>query len=160
MLKTWRLAWFACIATLIVTLAAADAGPTVTPIPAPSGGIVLAKLGLGSMSKEERKNLWKMVDEYATVDALEEFCGKKLNLQRRAWRAVAACVEVKSLRRVLAVFRKKKSEYLKAWESLHGEEERKKLVCENFSAKLKEYARIMSGQITEAANMCRNCFFC
>ena len=27
--------------------------------------------------------------QYATVDALQEFCGKKLNLQRRAWRAVA-----------------------------------------------------------------------
>lgn len=160
MLRIWQLAWFAGIASLVVALAAAQAAPTVAPIPAPAGGIVLAKLGLGSMSREERKNLWKMVDEYATVDALEEFCGEKLNLQRRAWRAVAACVEVKSLRRVLAVFRRKKSEYLKAWETLHGEEEKKKVVCENFRVKLKEYARIMSGQIAEAANMCRNCFFC
>jgi hypothetical protein len=155
MLKIWQLAWLACFASLIVAFAAAQ-----TPPPPPAGGIVLAKLGLNSMSKEERKNLWKMVDEYATVDALQEFCGKKLNLQRRAWRAVAACVEVKSLRRVFSAFRNKKSEYLKAWETLHGEEEQKKVVCERFSKKLKEYARIMSGQITEAANMCRNCFFC
>jgi hypothetical protein len=160
MLKIWQLAWLACFASLIVAFAAAQAGPAVTPPPPPAGGIVLAKLGLNSMSKEERKNLWKMVDEYATVDALQEFCGKKLNLQRRAWRAVAACVEVKSLRRVFSAFRNKKSEYLKAWETLHGEEEQKKVVCERFSKKLKEYARIMSGQITEAANMCRNCFFC
>jgi hypothetical protein len=160
MLKMWPLAWFARIASLIIVLAAAQAGPMVAPIEAPAAGIVLAKLGLDSMSQEERKNLWKMVDEYATVDALEEFCGKKLNLQRRAWRAVAACVEVKSLRRVFSAFRNKKAEYLKAWETLHGAEEQKKLVCERFSVKLKEYTRIMNGQIAEAAKMCSNCFFC
>lgn len=123
-------------------------------------GIVPVKLGLDSMKKTDRENLWRMVDEYATVDALQEFCGNKLNLQRRAWRAVAACVEVSSLRRVLSVFRTKKAEYLKAWETLHGEEERKKLVCERFKTKLGEYSRIISGQINEAASMCRNCFFC
>jgi hypothetical protein len=160
MLKIWRLAWLARIASLVVVLTAAQAGPAVAPIQGPAEGVVLAKLGLGSMSKEERKNLWKMVDEYATVDALEEFCGKKLNLRRRAWRAVAACVEVKSLRRVFSVFGKKKAEYLKAWNDLHGEEEKKKVLCERFKVKLNEYARIMSGQIAEAANMCRNCFFC
>jgi hypothetical protein len=33
-------------------------------------------------------------------------------------------------------------------------------VCERFKLKLVEYSRIMSGQISEAATMCRNCFFC
>jgi len=126
----------------------------------PAGGIVRVKLGLKSMSKTERSNLWKMVDQYATVDALQEFCGTNLHLQRRAWRAVAACVETRSLRRVFSVFRKKKAEYLKAWETLHGEEERKKEVCKRFKVKLSEYARIIRGQIAEAASMCRNCFFC
>lgn len=158
-----HLGWFALTAYLFFALTAASAGPlavTGSRVAPVKGSIVLAKLGLSSMSREERKNLWKMVDEYATVDALQEFCGKKLNLQRRAWRAVAACVEVKSLRRVLRVFRSKKAKYLKAWEELHGEPERKEALCKQFKVKLREYARIMSGQIAEAANMCRNCFFC
>jgi hypothetical protein len=135
-------------------LAMAHAGP------APIVGVEPVKLGLESMSKTERDDLWKRVDEYATVDALQEFCGKNLNLQRRAWSAVGTCVEVKSFRRVLSVFRTKKAGYLKAWNDLHGEEKHKKEVCEHFKAKLGEYARIISSQIAEAAKMCSNCFFC
>ena len=33
-------------------------------------------------------------------------------------------------------------------------------VCERFKTKLTEYTKIMSGQIAQAANACRNCFFC
>jgi hypothetical protein len=127
---------------------------------APTAVIVPVKLGLDSLSTTDRANLWKMVDEYATVDALQDFCGIKLNLKRRAWRAVSSCVEVKSLRRVFSVFAKKKADYLKAWQTLHGEEAQKKLVCDGFKVKLGEYAKIISGQIAEAASMCRNCFFC
>ena len=148
---------FACLAAvacLIVAVAGARAGG------APPDGIVEVKLGLNSMSKTDRANLWKLVDEYATVDALQEFCGTNLNLQRRAWRAVATCVEAASLKRVFSTFRTKKAEYLKAWETLHGEPEKKKLVCERFKGKLVQYAKVMSGQIAEAASMCRNCFFC
>ena len=134
--------------------------PIMAPATAPTANVIPVKLGLSFMSKAETANLWKMVDEYATVDALQEFCGNKLNLQRRAWRAVAACVEAPSLRKVLAVFNQKKADYLKAWQTIHGDEERKKLVCERFKAKLGEYSKIISGQISEAATMCRNCLFC
>ncbi len=144
----------ALVACMGIALASARAD---TAAPA---GIVQVKLGFDAMSKEERANLWKMVDQYATVDALQEFCGKNLNLQRRAWRAVGACVERNAMKRVFSVFRKKKSEYLKAWQELHGEPDAKKKLCEQFQVKLGEYAKIMSGQISEAAKMCSNCFFC
>ncbi len=146
--------WCASVAFVVIALTAARAQDVPPP------GIVQVKLGFDAMSKEERENLWKMVDQYATVDALQEFCGKKLNLQRRAWRAVGACVERRALKRVFSVFRTKKAEYLKAWEELHGEPEKKKALCEQFRLKLIEYSKIMSGQISEAATMCRNCFFC
>jgi hypothetical protein len=149
-----QLGWCALLAFLGIALAATRADT------APPAGIVQVKLGFDAMSKEERANLWKMVDQYATVDALQEFCGKKLNLQRRAWRAVSGCVDPKALRRVFSVFRTKKAEYLKAWEDLHGEPEKKKALCDQFRVKLVEYSKIMSGQISEAATMCRNCFFC
>lgn len=142
------------IAVLACVLAFSNAGR------ADIAHIVPVKLGLQDMSKTERANLWKMVDEYATVEALQQFCGKKANIHRRAWNAVAACVELSSLRRVLRTFNSKKAKYLKAWEDLYGEEEKQKEVCTRFKSKLVEYTKIMNGQINEAANMCRNCFFC
>lgn len=145
------------LAALCLIAGAATAGHSSPPDPS---GIVLIKLGIKDMSKTEQANLWKLVDEYATVDALQEFCGTKLNLQRRAWTAVATCVEPTSLRQVFGKFKTKKAEYLKQWETLHGEAEAKKSVCERFKGKLGEYSKIMSGQINQAATACRNCFFC
>lgn len=144
-------------AALYLAPSAAVAGQSRPPDPA---GIVLVKLGIKDMSKTEQTNLWKLVDEYATVDALQEFCGTKLNLQRRAWVAVATCVEPTSLRQVFGKFKTKKAEYLKQWQTLHGEAEAKKSVCERFKGKLTEYSKIMSTQINQAATACRNCFFC
>lgn len=145
------------LAALCLLAGAAAAGQSSVPDPS---GIVLVKLGIKDMSKTEQANLWKLVDEYATVDALQEFCGTKLNLQRRAWIAVSSCVEPTSLKQVFGKFRNKKAEYLKQWQTLHGEAEAKKAVCERFKPKLAEYSKIMSGQINQAATACRNCFFC
>lgn len=151
-----RSGWLVAACCIALAGAAVAAQPSSQQQP----GIVLVKLGIGDMSKAEQANLWKLVDEYATVDALQEFCGTKLNLQRRAWLAVSACVDPASLRKVFAKFRTKKGEYLKQWETLHGQPEAKKAVCERFKTKLGEYSKIMSGQINEAATACRNCFFC
>ncbi len=153
MLKVRHLRWL----TAIAFAAAAFAGGASI---AQSGRIEPVKLGFDAMSKADRTNLWKMVDEYATVDALQEFCGTKLYLQRRALSAVGSCVEGTALRKVFAAFRTKKAEYLKAWETLHGEPEHKKEVCARFKTKLAEYTKIMTGQIAQAAAACRNCFFC
>lgn len=118
------------------------------------------KLGLNSMNKTDRATLWRRVDEYATVDALQEFCGRKLNLQRRTWAAVSPCVEVTSLRKVAAVFRAKKAEYIKGWETAHGEPEKKKALCETWRPKLVEYAKVIDAHIAEARSMCNACIFC
>ena len=150
----------AAAAYLALAVGAHSVPSPATSASAPLTNVVPVKLGFGYMGKAETADLWKRVDEYATVDALQEFCGNKLNLQRRAWRAVSACIEVPALRKVLAVFNQKKADYLKAWQTIHGEEERKKLVCERFKTKLAEYSKIISGQLSEAATMCRNCLFC
>jgi hypothetical protein len=90
----------ACLALAGAALAA-QASDDLKP------GIVLAKVGIADMTKTQQADLWKLVDEYATVDALQEFCGTKLNLQRRAWRAVGTCVEPTSLRKVIGTFKTK-----------------------------------------------------
>jgi len=151
--------WAVATALVLAGAAAAVQLPVQTSVRVPSS-IRLVKLGIADMSKAEQANLWKLVDEYATVDALQEFCGTKLNLQRRAWRAVATCVEPTSLKKVFGTFKTKKDGYLKQWETLHGQPDAKKAVCDRFKSKLGEYSKIMSGQINEAATACRNCFFC
>lgn len=123
-------------------------------------GLVEVKLGINSMSKTDQATLWRRVDEYATVDALLEFCGRKLNLQRRTWAAVSPCVEVRSLRKVAAVFRAKKTEHVKAWEVAFAEPEKKTAMCESQKPKLAEYTRILNAHISEAASMCSACIFC
>lgn len=119
-----------------------------------------AKIGLDSITKAERAKVWQRVDEYATVDALLEFCGRKLDLQRRAWNAVSPCVEVRSLRKVAAAFRAKKTEYLKAWETAFSEPDKKKALCEAQKPQLVEYTRILDAHISEATSLCSACIFC
>jgi len=161
MLKSRHLHWLAAAAFIYAACAAGAAAAFVAGASiAQHSRIEPVKLGFDSMSKADQANLWKMVDEYATVDALQEFCGTKLYLQRRALSAVGTCVEGAALRKVFSAFRTKKAEYLKAWETLHGEPEHKKEVCERFKSKLAEYTKIMSAQIGQAASACRNCFFC
>lgn len=123
-------------------------------------GLIEVKMGINSMSAADRTKLWKRVDEYASVDALQEFCGKKLNLQRRTWKAISPCIETPSLQKVTAIFRSKKAKYLKEWETLHGEPEKKKALCAQWKPKLTEYASIITKQIAEAQSMCNACFIC
>jgi len=152
---TYRGGWASGV--LLVLIAAAGlawAGDDVAP------GLVEVKMGIDSLSKTDRQTLWRRVDEYATVDALQEFCGRKLNLQRRTWAAVSPCVELTSLRKVAAVFRAKKAEYVKGWEKAHGDPEKKKTLCATWQTKLAEYARLIDSHISEAATMCSACLFC
>ncbi|WP_295558217.1 hypothetical protein [uncultured Hyphomicrobium sp.] len=123
-------------------------------------GLVEVKMGLESITKEQRTELWRRVDEYATVDALLDFCGKKLSLQKRTWAAVSPCVEVTSLRKVASVFRSKKAEYVKAWETAFADPEKKKTLCDSQKPKLAEYTRILDAHIAEARSMCDACLFC
>jgi hypothetical protein len=151
------LCWLAAAAALIVVLG--PAAP-VTAYDAAAPAIVPVKMGIKSLNKADQATLWRRVDEYASVDALLDFCGKKLNLQRRTWRAVAPCVEVKSLRRVASVFRSKKSTYVKAWEAAYGDADKKKVLCDSYKSKFPEYIRILDAHIKEATQMCDACLWC
>lgn len=123
-------------------------------------GLVKVKMGISSLNSADRTNLWKRVDDWATADSLLEFCGRKLNIYRRAWNAVTACVETPSLRKVGTVFRAKKASYIKILEGNYPDAEKKKVFCDGFATRLTEYARIINAQIAEADGMCKACLFC
>jgi len=146
--------------TLVLAIATLAAAFGLARAADPTPGLVEVKMGINSLNKTDRDTLWRRVDEYATVDALLEFCGRKLNLQRRTWAAVAPCVEVTSLRKVASVFRAKKTEYVKAWETAFAEPEKKKTLCDSQKPKLAEYTKILDAHIAEAASMCSACIFC
>jgi hypothetical protein len=122
--------------------------------------LVPVKLGLYTLSLADRASLWKRVDEWATADSLLDFCGTKLNIYVRAWKAVTACVDTPSLRKVGTVFRAKRSNYLKILQTKYAEAEQKKAFCDGLGPQLKEYARIINLQIAEADGMCRACLWC
>ncbi len=148
------------LALCTLTVCALAAAATFARAGNENPALIEVKLGLNTMNKTDRATLWRRVDEYATVDALQEFCGRKLNLQRRTWAAVSPCVEVSSLRKVAAVFRTKKSEYIKGWETAHGDPEKKKALCDTWRPKLLEYQKVLDAHISEAATMCSACLFC
>jgi hypothetical protein len=155
-----RVGLAAALVALSIAVAMAAAGPSRATDHDAHPLLTEVKLGIGGMNKADRATLWRRVDEYATVDALQEFCGRKLNLQRRTWAAVSPCVEVASLRKVAAVFRTKKAEYIKGWETAHGEPDKKKALCDTWRPKLIEYAKVLDAHIAEARSMCNACLFC
>lgn len=157
MLGNLNVRWLAAAATVIAALGLAKA---LANDNSQNAALVPVKMGISSLSKEDQVVLWRRVDEYATVDALLEFCGRKLNLQRRTWTVVAPCVEVSSLRKVANVFRAKKSTYVKAWETAFADPEKKKTMCEAQKPKLVEYIKILDAHIKEADTMCSACLFC
>lgn len=122
--------------------------------------LTLAKVNIQTLSRSEQVNLWKRVDDWATADSLLEFCGTRLNVYKRGWNAVTACVETQDLRKVGHIFRSKKSSYIKILEGNYPDAEKKKAFCDGFAPRLKDYARIINAQIAEAKSMCDACLWC
>lgn len=136
------------ILLMLLTLTAATASPAE------------AKMGISSLSRADQVTLWKRVDEWATADSLLDFCGTKMNIFQRGWKAVTACVETPSLRKVGNIFRSKKGSYLKILEGNYPDAEKKKAFCDGLGPKLKDYQRIINAQIDEARGMCDACLWC
>lgn len=120
----------------------------------------VAKMGVSSLSAADQVTLWRRVDEWATADSLLDFCGTKMNIFQRGWKAVTACVETPSLRKVGNIFRSKKGSYLKILEGNYPDAEKKKAFCSGLGSKLKDYQRIINAQIEEARGMCDACLWC
>ena len=146
-----RLSLVACILALAVGSPAGRAQ---------DGELIPVKLGLNTMNATDRATLWKRVDDWATADSLLEFCGRKMNIYGRGWKAVSACIETPSLRKVGTIFRAKKNSYLKILDGNYPGPEKKKAFCDGLAPQLKEYTRIINAQIAEADGMCRACLFC
>jgi len=157
MLRNLSLRGLAALTILVVGLGLVQAQADAA---SEGGSLVLVKMGISSLTKAQQVDLWRRLDRYAEMDAVLDFCGRKLSLQRRTWSAVAPCVDIASLRRVASAFRSKKARYVADLETAYPEPEKKAVLCESFKPKFPELIRVLDAHIAEATTMCSACLWC
>ena len=112
-----------------------------------------AKVGLSYISAKERKELFKLVDQYARAEAVMMVCSKSTRLESRVFRAARPCVTKKALGRIRWYYRKRLSSHKTAVV---------KEACTLPSVK-KAVPRIRSAVsklVAQIHKTCSMCFFC
>jgi hypothetical protein len=117
--------------------------------------VILAKVGLDWLSKEQQQQLWRRVEVYADMESFANFCGRPSQIERRVVSAVRPCIAPASLQQVVGFFRKKlteKNERITADPTICEEPRIKNLVKEIHSS--------IDKLVAEVARMCKSCFIC
>jgi hypothetical protein len=117
--------------------------------------VILAKVGLDWLNKEQQQQLWKRVDIYADMESFANFCGRPSHIERRVLSAVRPCIEPASLHQVVSRFRRKlheRNEKITADPSICEEQRIKNLVKEIHSS--------IDKLVTEVTRMCNSCIIC
>ncbi len=117
--------------------------------------VILAKVGLDWLSKEQQQQLWKRVELYADMESFANFCGRPSQIERRVISAVKPCITPVSLQQVISHFRKKLSEK-------NGTITADKSICEEQRIKtlVKEIHTTIDKLVTEVTRMCKSCIIC
>jgi hypothetical protein len=126
-------------------------GPSV----AARDDVILAKLGLDWLSKEQQQQLWKRVELYADMESFANFCGRPSQIERRVINAVKPCITPVSLQQVIAHFRKKLTEK-------NGTITADRSICEEQRIKnlVREIHTTIDKLVTEVTQMCKSCIIC
>jgi hypothetical protein len=117
--------------------------------------VILAKVGLDWLSKDQQQKLWQRVELYAHMESFANFCGRPSQIERRVVNAVKACITPTSLQQVVVFFRKKlneRNEAISADPSICEETRMKNLVREIHTS--------VDKLVAEVARMCKSCLFC
>lgn len=139
------------IGLVALVLGCVALGPSV----AARDDVILAKLGLDWLSKEQQQQLWKRVELYADMESFANFCGRPSQIERRVINAVKPCITPVSLQQVIAHFRKKLTEKngtISADPSICEEQRIKNLV--------REIHTTIDKLVTEVTRMCKSCIIC
>lgn len=139
------------IGLVALVLGCVALGPSV----AARDDVILAKLGLDWLSKEQQQQLWKRVELYADMESFANFCGRPSQIERRVINAVKPCITPVSLQQVIAHFRKKLTEKngtISADPSICEEQRIKNLV--------REIHTTIDKLVTEVTRMCNSCIIC
>jgi hypothetical protein len=117
--------------------------------------VILAKVGMEWLTKEQQQTLWHRVDQYAGMESFVSFCGRPSQIERRVVSAVQACITPATLQQVVSHFRKKLTEKkngITADQAICEEQKMKNLV--------KQIHTAIDTMVAEVTRMCRNCLFC
>lgn len=128
---------------------------TLCPSAAARDDVILAKVGLDWLSKEQQHKLWQRVELYAHMESFANFCGHPSQIERRVVNAVRPCITPSTLQQVVAHFRKKlseRNESITADPSVCEEQRMKNLV--------KEIHTLIDKLVTEVTSTCKSCIIC
>ena len=117
--------------------------------------VILAKLGMEMLSKDQQQTLWLRVERFASMESFANFCGKPSNIERRVVGAVQACITPTTLQQVVTTFRKKLHEK-------NGSITADKTICQEARIKnlVKEIHTSIDTLVNEVARMCQSCIIC
>jgi len=126
-------------------------GPSV----AARDDVILAKVGMEWLSKEQQQTLWHRVDQYAGMESFVSFCGRPSNIERRVVSAVQACITPATLQQVVSQFRKKLNEK-------KGGIVAAPTICEEqkFKNLVKQIHTAIDTLVADVTRMCSSCLFC
>jgi hypothetical protein len=139
------------IALVALVLGIAVFSPSV----AARDDVILAKVGMEWLTKEQQQTLWHRVEQYAGMESFVSFCGRPSNIERRVVSAVQACITPATLQQVVSHFRRKLTEKKDGITADQG-------ICEEQKIKnlVKQIHTAIDSMVAEVTRMCRNCLFC
>jgi hypothetical protein len=111
----------------------------------------LVKFGFNAMNEQERANLFKQIDDYASFEAFLMACNSPSSIERRVIKGVAACVTPDALQKVSNYFRSK----------LAGPPP-KVISCEDPQTKdlIARIHQLIDARVKEVTKLCSECFIC
>jgi hypothetical protein len=117
--------------------------------------VILAKLGMEMLSKDQQQVLWQRVERYAEYESFASFCGRPSHIERRVIGAIQPCITPASIQQVMSRFRK----------HLHDKNAAitaEKSVCEDTRIKtlIKQIHTAIDTLVNEVTNMCKSCLIC
>ena len=117
--------------------------------------VILAKLGMEMLSKDQQQTLWLRVERFASMESFANFCGKPSNIERRVVGAIEPCINPPTIQQVVTRFRTHLREKNAAITA-------EKTVCQEARIKnlIKEIHTAIDTLVNEVARMCKSCIIC
>jgi hypothetical protein len=143
----------AALAVGMILAAPATANDDVADIV--KNDVILAKLGMDMLNKEQQATLWQRVERYAEYESFANFCGRPSQIERRVVGAIQPCLTPATIQQVVGRFRK----------HLHDKNAAitaEKSVCDDprIRSLVKQIHTAVDTLVNEVTRMCQSCIIC
>ena len=69
------------------------------------------KVGASDITKEQRQQVWKLMDQYAQAETVLRTCSRSSNIENRIFNAIEKCVNEKTINMMRSYFKERMSVY-------------------------------------------------